>query len=143
MPTQITLRDQNRACRRFSGVSTLIPHPNFSVIDCTRDRAPLSDDARQPHISGMNLDLTDDEKAAPIKELDRIIRFYAQGSVSFVAGAALGNAIGTAANQVATYRDCMMATGYTPRAANAEGDDTASGPPGHCGGGPGVPCTPH
>lgn len=39
--------------------------------------------------------------------------FYAQGSASFVAGAALGNAIGTAANQRETYKDCMMAAGYT------------------------------
>jgi Flp pilus assembly protein CpaB len=39
--------------------------------------------------------------------------FYAQGSASFVAGAAVGNAIGTAANQRATYKDCMMAAGYT------------------------------
>src|SRR5208282_1493025 len=45
--------------------------------------------------------------------------FYAQGSANFVAGAALGNTIGTAANQAATYRDCMMATGYTPRAQTA------------------------
>jgi hypothetical protein len=41
--------------------------------------------------------------------------FYAQGSQSFVAGAALGNAIGTAIGTAATYRNCMMATGYTPR----------------------------
>jgi hypothetical protein len=39
--------------------------------------------------------------------------FYAQGSPGFVAGAAVGNAIGTAANQRATYKDCMMAAGYT------------------------------
>jgi hypothetical protein len=45
--------------------------------------------------------------------------FYAQGSASFVAGAALGNAIGTSANQSAIYRDCMMAVGYTPRASAA------------------------
>ena len=45
--------------------------------------------------------------------------FYAQGSASFVAGAALGNAIGTAANQATTYRDCMIAVGYTPRASGA------------------------
>lgn len=46
--------------------------------------------------------------------------FYAQGSESFVAGAALGNAIGTAITQRETYKDCMMAAGYTlegPRAA--------------------------
>lgn len=40
--------------------------------------------------------------------------FYAEGKPAFVAGAALGNAIGTAINTAATYRDCMMATGYTP-----------------------------
>lgn len=39
--------------------------------------------------------------------------FYAQGSESFVAGAAVGNAIGTAVNRRETYKDCMMATGYT------------------------------
>jgi hypothetical protein len=68
--------------------------------------------------------------------------FYAQGSAQFVAGAALGNTLGTAANQRATYRDCMMATGYAPRASGgAEGEEThnASGPPGQCGGGPGLP----
>jgi hypothetical protein len=70
--------------------------------------------------------------------------FYAQGSAQFVAGAALGNTLGTAANQRATYRDCMMATGYAPRASGgAEGEETdnASGPPGQCGGGPGLPNT--
>jgi hypothetical protein len=39
--------------------------------------------------------------------------FYAQGSASFVAGAAVGNAIGTAVATNATYRDCMVASGYT------------------------------
>ena len=69
--------------------------------------------------------------------------FYAQGSAEFVAGAALGNAIGTAANQGATYRDCMMATGYTPRGAGAGERDTdnASALPSQCGGGPGLPNT--
>jgi hypothetical protein len=46
--------------------------------------------------------------------------FYAQGSAQFVAGAAVGNAIGTAINQRETYKDCMMAVGYTmerPQAA--------------------------
>ena len=37
--------------------------------------------------------------------------FYAQGTPGFVASAALGNAIGTAANQRATYRDCMEMQG--------------------------------
>jgi hypothetical protein len=56
--------------------------------------------------------------------------FYAQGSPGFVAGAALGNAVGTAANQAATYRDCMMATGYTPRASGGTGgDDTIRSSP--------------
>jgi hypothetical protein len=41
--------------------------------------------------------------------------FYAEGKPAFVAGAAIGNAIGTAINTAATYRDCMMATGYTPQ----------------------------
>src|SRR5438105_2568927 len=41
--------------------------------------------------------------------------FYAEGSPKFVAAAAVGNAIGTAVNQQATYHDCMMAVGYTPR----------------------------
>jgi hypothetical protein len=51
--------------------------------------------------------------------------FYAQGSTNFVAGAALGNALGTAVNQGATYHDCMMAVGYTPRAPGAETDEPA------------------
>ncbi|HXP29542.1 MAG TPA: hypothetical protein VN832_00520 [Stellaceae bacterium] len=42
--------------------------------------------------------------------------FYAQGSARFVAGAAIGNAIGTSFAQAATYDDCMMAIGYTPEA---------------------------
>jgi hypothetical protein len=54
--------------------------------------------------------------------------FYAQGSASFVAGAALGNAIGTAANQTATYRDCMMAVGYTPRASGAASYESEPSP---------------
>jgi hypothetical protein len=37
--------------------------------------------------------------------------FYAAGSTEFVAGAVLGNAIGTAANQRQTYRDCMEMKG--------------------------------
>lgn len=41
--------------------------------------------------------------------------FYAEGSPGFVASAAVGNAIGTAVNQQATYHDCMMAVGYSPR----------------------------
>jgi hypothetical protein len=57
--------------------------------------------------------------------------FYAQGSPSFVAGAALGNALGTAANQVATYRDCMMALGYTPQEGGAVTGERAS--PSSCG----------
>lgn len=44
--------------------------------------------------------------------------FYASGSPEFVAGAALGNAIGTAASQMGTYNDCMMASGYTPESPN-------------------------
>jgi len=32
-----------------------------------------------------------------------------------VAGAALGNAVGTAINQQQNYRDCMMVVGYTPQ----------------------------
>lgn len=40
--------------------------------------------------------------------------FYAQGTESFVAGAALGNAIGNAVRTRQTYRECMMANGYTP-----------------------------
>jgi len=51
--------------------------------------------------------------------------FYAQGSPSFVAGAALNNALGTAANQVATYRDCMMALGYTPQELGAATGEAA------------------
>jgi hypothetical protein len=57
--------------------------------------------------------------------------FYAQGSPSFVAGATLGNALGTAANQVATYRDCMMALGYTPEERGAVTGEAA--PPSSCG----------
>ena len=57
--------------------------------------------------------------------------FYAQGSPSFVAGAALNNALGTAANQVATYRDCMMALGYTPQELGAATGEAA--PPSSCG----------
>jgi hypothetical protein len=65
--------------------------------------------------------------------------FYAQGSPAFVASAEVGNAIGTAANQAATYRDCMMALGYTPRNANeANVSEGASASPGDCGGGPGL-----
>jgi hypothetical protein len=54
--------------------------------------------------------------------------FYAQGSASFVAGAALGNAIGTATNQAATYRDCMLAVGYTPQASGAASYGSESSP---------------
>jgi hypothetical protein len=42
--------------------------------------------------------------------------FYAQGSPRFVAGAAIGNAIGTDFDRAATYNDCMMAVGYIPEA---------------------------
>jgi|SRR5271155_88784 len=55
--------------------------------------------------------------------------FYAQGSASFVAGAALGNAVGTAANQAATYRDCMMAVGYTPQSSGAASYEPESSSP--------------
>lgn len=79
--------------------------------------------------------------------------FYAQGSPGFVAGATIGNAIGTAINTAATYRDCMMAIGYTPRGASetaepvqaaGSGTDQAvaswvSDKPGHCSGGGGRP----
>jgi hypothetical protein len=41
--------------------------------------------------------------------------FYAEGKPAFVAGAAIGNAVGTAISTAATYRDCMMATGNTPQ----------------------------
>jgi hypothetical protein len=41
--------------------------------------------------------------------------FYAEGKPAFVAGAAIGNAVGTAIGTAATYRDCMMAIGYTPQ----------------------------
>jgi hypothetical protein len=54
--------------------------------------------------------------------------FYAQGSASFVAGAALGNAVGTAPNQAATYRDCMIAVGYTPQASGAASYGSESSP---------------
>ena len=46
--------------------------------------------------------------------------FIAVGSASYVAGAAVGNAIGTAVSQYATHRDCMMATGYMPSNPNAD-----------------------
>ncbi len=52
--------------------------------------------------------------------------FYAQGSAQFVAGAAIGNAVGTAVGQAATYRDCMMASGYNPRDPQTQANvDTA------------------
>jgi hypothetical protein len=52
--------------------------------------------------------------------------FYAQGSAQFVAGAAIGNAVGTAVGQAATYKDCMMASGYTPRDPQTQANvDTA------------------
>lgn len=63
--------------------------------------------------------------------------FYAQGSANFVAGATLGNAVGTAIGAAATYRDCMMAIGYTPQASGAANSSVASTVPadeGHCGG---------
>jgi len=41
--------------------------------------------------------------------------FAAEGKPAFVAGAALGNAIGTAIATRETYKDCMEAQGYTPR----------------------------
>ena len=40
--------------------------------------------------------------------------FLAEGTPQFVAGAAIGSAIGTAAAQTATFNDCMMADGYLP-----------------------------
>lgn len=43
--------------------------------------------------------------------------FYAQGSPGFVAGASVGNAIGTAISTQATYRNCMVANGYTEQSA--------------------------
>lgn len=46
--------------------------------------------------------------------------FFAVGSASYVAGAAIGNAIGTAMKQYATHKDCMMATGYTPQDPQAQ-----------------------
>jgi len=45
--------------------------------------------------------------------------FYTEGKPAFVAGAALGNAIGTAVNTAATYNDCMMADGYTTSRSSA------------------------
>jgi hypothetical protein len=74
--------------------------------------------------------------------------FVAAGSTEFVAGAALGNAIGTAANQRATYRDCMEMQGYAEHggAAAAEASyqsevlaSDCGGRPGGLSGGPGEP----
>jgi hypothetical protein len=39
--------------------------------------------------------------------------FYAQGSAGYVAGAAIGNAIGTGVATREDYKDCMIAAGYT------------------------------
>jgi len=47
--------------------------------------------------------------------------FYAEGSPKFVAAATVGNALGTAIGQHATYEDCMMAVGYTPHRAALSG----------------------
>ena len=65
--------------------------------------------------------------------------FYAAGSTEFVAGAALGNAIGTAVNQRQTYRDCMEMQGYTEGGSGATAGGGASVPgfDNPCGGGPG------
>jgi hypothetical protein len=52
--------------------------------------------------------------------------FYAQGSSGFVEGAVIGNAIGTAINQAATFHDCMMATGYTPSSGAASVPSSAA-----------------
>jgi hypothetical protein len=65
--------------------------------------------------------------------------FYAEGSPKFVAGAALGNAVGTAVSTAATYRDCMMAIGYTPQQTGVASTDSAtaisaSSGNSHCGG---------
>lgn len=38
--------------------------------------------------------------------------FVAFGSQSYVAGAALGNAIGNAVRAAADYKDCMIASGF-------------------------------
>lgn len=70
--------------------------------------------------------------------------FYAQGSPQFVAGAAVGNAIGTAMNQRETYRDCMNMQGYSERgasaaAASASSSDAPTPGAGYGGGGPGEP----
>jgi hypothetical protein len=65
--------------------------------------------------------------------------FYAEGKPAFVAAATIGNAVGTAISTAATYRDCMMAVGYTPRApgsAEPTPDDNAVNP----GCLPGQPC---
>jgi hypothetical protein len=42
--------------------------------------------------------------------------FYAEGKPAFVAGAALGNAIGTAVATRVDYKNCMIASGYTEQA---------------------------
>jgi hypothetical protein len=47
--------------------------------------------------------------------------FYAEGKPAFVAGAAIGNAVGAAINTAATYHDCMMAEGYTPQNPSVSG----------------------
>jgi hypothetical protein len=52
--------------------------------------------------------------------------FYAEGSPGFVASAAVGNAIGTAVNQQATYHDCMMAVGYAPQSPVSSGSPNSS-----------------
>ncbi len=41
--------------------------------------------------------------------------FYAEGPPRFVAGAAVGSAIGTAITANANYRDCMEMQGYTQK----------------------------
>ncbi len=46
--------------------------------------------------------------------------FYAEGKPEFVAGAALGNAIGTAVARRADYKNCMIAAGYTERSPEVQ-----------------------
>jgi hypothetical protein len=54
--------------------------------------------------------------------------FYAEGSQSFVAGAAVGNAVGTAVATRATYKDCMMAKGYSEESQQAQANAVALKP---------------
>lgn len=67
-----------------------VPGPTASIQDFDQQRAQCSLAARHANQGG----------------------FYAAGSPNFVAGAAIGNAVGQGVRTQQDFNDCMLATGW-------------------------------